>query len=44
MKVPVEQHYSKVNGEFVLVSEKCIEVGEKVFVERMAELFHGVTN
>ena len=43
MKVPIEQHYSKVNGEFVLTSTKYIEIDEKVFAERMAELFHNAT-
>ncbi len=38
MKVPLEQHYTKVNGEFVLASTKYIEVSEKVFAEKMAGL------
>nr|DAK78472.1 MAG TPA: hypothetical protein [Caudoviricetes sp.] len=36
MKVPVEQHYSKVDGEFVLTSSKYIEVGKQTFAEKMA--------
>lgn len=38
MKVPVEQHYAKVNDEFVLVSTKEMEVDDQVFAERMAAL------
>lgn len=38
MKVPVEQHYAKINGEFVLVSTKHIEVDKQIFAKTMAEL------
>lgn len=38
MKIPVEQHYTEINGEFVLTSEKCVEVEEEEFACKVAEL------
>ena len=38
MKVPIEQHYKKVDGEFVLTSTTSIEIDKRVFAEKMAEL------
>lgn len=38
MKVPVEQHYSKVNGEFVLTFTREIETDKQMFAEKMAAL------
>jgi hypothetical protein len=40
IKVPVSQKSSLVNGKFEVVSTEYIEVDEKVFAERMAELFN----
>lgn len=38
MVVPIEQHYTKIDGEFVLTSQKEINVSDKAFSETVATL------
>ena len=38
MKIPIEQHYSKVGEQFFLKSTKEIEVNQQAFGEKMAAL------
>ena len=38
MTIPIEQHYTRINGDFILTSKKEIEVSDKVFAETMADL------